>query len=146
MYSPTPKSKIFRIIGIVIAVLGAIGSIGSGFLFQTPRIKEGLYGTYTVGTDFNYIVMIAGFLSIGLLCLFIFGIAFILEFLEKIEKQLSEIDIKDPINKPLFKNISNALSSALIAQKLAESDEWKCPNCGKINKNYVGTCGCGQHK
>lgn len=24
--------------------------------------------------------------------------------------------------------------------------EWKCTNCGRINKNYVGTCGCGQHK
>lgn len=24
--------------------------------------------------------------------------------------------------------------------------EWKCPNCGKINSNYVSTCGCGQVK
>lgn len=24
--------------------------------------------------------------------------------------------------------------------------EWKCPICGKINKNYVGTCGCGEDK
>lgn len=24
--------------------------------------------------------------------------------------------------------------------------EWKCPKCGKINSNYVGTCGCGQLK
>lgn len=22
--------------------------------------------------------------------------------------------------------------------------EWQCPNCGRINANYVGTCGCGQ--
>lgn len=28
----------------------------------------------------------------------------------------------------------------------AEDDEWKCPDCGKINKNYVGTCGCGRRK
>ena len=26
------------------------------------------------------------------------------------------------------------------------ADEWKCPKCGKINKNYVGTCGCGEEK
>ncbi len=25
-------------------------------------------------------------------------------------------------------------------------DEWKCQNCGRINKNYVGTCGCGKRK
>ncbi|MBQ5399307.1 MAG: hypothetical protein IIU14_07735 [Ruminococcus sp.] len=23
-------------------------------------------------------------------------------------------------------------------------NEWKCPNCGTINQNYVGTCGCGE--
>lgn len=26
------------------------------------------------------------------------------------------------------------------------ADEWRCPGCGKINKNYVGTCGCGTRK
>lgn len=25
-------------------------------------------------------------------------------------------------------------------------DEWRCPECGKINKNYVGTCSCGVDK
>ena len=25
-------------------------------------------------------------------------------------------------------------------------NEWKCPECGKINQNYVGTCGCGAAK
>lgn len=24
--------------------------------------------------------------------------------------------------------------------------EWKCPKCGKIHQNYVGTCGCGERK
>lgn len=23
---------------------------------------------------------------------------------------------------------------------------WQCPNCGRINSNYVGTCGCGMSK
>lgn len=23
---------------------------------------------------------------------------------------------------------------------------WKCPNCGKYNGDYVGLCGCGEHK
>lgn len=25
-------------------------------------------------------------------------------------------------------------------------NEWKCPVCGRINQNYVGTCGCGNKK
>lgn len=26
------------------------------------------------------------------------------------------------------------------------ANEWKCPNCGKINQNNVGSCGCGTIK
>jgi uncharacterized paraquat-inducible protein A len=26
------------------------------------------------------------------------------------------------------------------------SGEWVCPNCGRKNQNYVGTCGCGTRK
>ena len=28
----------------------------------------------------------------------------------------------------------------------AGSNEWTCPKCGRINQNYVGTCGCGEVK
>lgn len=28
----------------------------------------------------------------------------------------------------------------------AKGNEWKCPNCGNVNSNYVGTCGCGTLK
>ena len=31
-------------------------------------------------------------------------------------------------------------------EKTPGENEWKCPNCGKINQNYVGTCGCGERK
>ncbi|MBQ6153336.1 MAG: hypothetical protein IJJ15_06285 [Ruminococcus sp.] len=31
-------------------------------------------------------------------------------------------------------------------ERVAGENEWKCPNCGKINQNYVGTCGCGAAK
>lgn len=24
--------------------------------------------------------------------------------------------------------------------------QWKCPNCGKLNASYVGTCGCGTRR
>ena len=35
---------------------------------------------------------------------------------------------------------------AAQAQYQANSGEWYCPNCGKPNANYVGTCGCGTKK
>ena len=31
-------------------------------------------------------------------------------------------------------------------EKEPGENEWKCPGCGKINQNYVGTCGCGERK
>lgn len=29
---------------------------------------------------------------------------------------------------------------------VVKSNEWRCPECGKINPNYVGTCSCGHSK
>ena len=34
----------------------------------------------------------------------------------------------------------------LKAKATVNSNEWKCPNCGTIHQNYIGTCGCGERK
>ena len=31
-------------------------------------------------------------------------------------------------------------------QGSAGPNEWKCPTCGVVNQNYVGTCGCGTRR
>lgn len=36
--------------------------------------------------------------------------------------------------------------SAKKAEESIKASEWKCPNCGTVNKNYVGTCSCGTRK
>lgn len=146
MYPSTPKSKIFKTIGAVVAVLGAIGSITMGFIFQIPKVKQGLYSTSTVGSDFNFTAMLAGFISIAIICIFIFGIAFALEYLEDIKSQLSTTGTNNPNTTPIFKNINEPAQNPIKKVAQPESDEWKCPSCGRINKNYVGTCGCGQRK
>ena len=54
--------------------------------------------------------------------------------------------------RSLFKSKSS--EAAPVKAKDAEPEpepepgehEWKCPSCGKINQNYVGTCGCGAAK
>ena len=49
-------------------------------------------------------------------------------------------------------NYNDRLSSEPIFKdekpipKTPTENEWKCPKCGKINQNYVGTCGCGTNK
>lgn len=40
---------------------------------------------------------------------------------------------------PIFKDSNTPITTP-------SAKEWKCPNCGKINQNYTGTCGCGEVK
>ena len=53
---------------------------------------------------------------------------------------------------PTSYNYNDRLSSEPIFKdekpipKTPTENEWKCPKCGKINQNYVGTCGCGTNK
>lgn len=57
---------------------------------------------------------------------------------EKLEKEInSDCDQLNKSSNTFNMSHSNAVPS---------SNEWKCPNCGKIQQNYVGTCGCGQQK
>lgn len=51
------------------------------------------------------------------------------------------------------KNVDAAPAAATVKkgkepepEREPEEHEWKCPSCGKINQNYVGTCGCGAPK
>lgn len=50
-------------------------------------------------------------------------------------------------SSPIFKDSNSATAPTATAAPVTPSnDEWKCPNCGKINQNYTGTCGCGQQR
>ena len=37
-------------------------------------------------------------------------------------------------------------SGRSLQQASPKQGTWKCPACGRVNANYVGTCGCGQKK
>ena len=37
-------------------------------------------------------------------------------------------------------------SAPVRPQRAAGANEWQCPSCGRVNQNYVGTCGCGTVK
>lgn len=53
-------------------------------------------------------------------------------------------------NRQLYQQNDNQYNSDVqqeyVEDRMPEADEWKCPTCGKCNKNYVGTCGCGTNK
>ena len=47
----------------------------------------------------------------------------------------------------LFANMTTGFNSNPVqAQYQATTGQWYCPNCGKPNQDYVGTCGCGTRK
>ncbi|MBQ8573099.1 MAG: hypothetical protein IJ451_06515 [Ruminococcus sp.] len=70
---------------------------------------------------------------------------------EYVNKAVADVkagrEIVFPERKSLFGNHDSQYSSAVpLSQRTQGIGEWVCPQCGKINQNYVGTCGCGQVK
>lgn len=72
-------------------------------------------------------------IAVGVVSYFIANMA-----VKKEEKE----EAQDAMN---FVQQQDAKVKADVAAEPAD-DEWKCSECGSINKNYVGTCGCGQKK
>lgn len=83
-----------------------------------------------------YILMLTTWIGTALFVLIFAGIGEILEHLE---------DLKE-INSQMPTTIKNDIINDIKAKKEPTTDEWKCPKCGKINANYVGSCGCGTTK
>lgn len=48
---------------------------------------------------------------------------------------------------PSASTCSNCGTTTKVRMSITNpSNEWKCSKCGRVNQNYVGTCGCGQVK
>lgn len=121
------KSKQFKTIAGLLVLVGAIFGIVLGFACQIP--------TYSVWYDshkeyaFNVGLMLETWIFFDLLALFFGWLASVLEKLENIERSVCEVN-----------NIHEKL------EMKPTENEWQCPKCGRINQNYVGTCGCGEVK
>ena len=49
-------------------------------------------------------------------------------------------------NSGLFREAEQKREEAKKPAGTPLQGEWKCSKCGRINQDYVGTCGCGQRK
>ena len=81
-------------------------------------------------------VFVAGILSTSAFASILLGIAEILERLESISKKQ-------------VASVSDTYSHGSALTRAAEEQDktfWKCPQCGKNNPPYTGTCGCGCSK
>ena len=155
-----------KIKGLCVAVT-VIGIIASFIIGLTMIIEAAKSRNSTAGIIIGILVIVLGSLESWLISLFSYGYGQMIDSLQNIEEKITgetESYVSD--------NMSNFMKSVLdqqhidsldkdqnntnhnddqpVAQPQQESvpgpDEWKCKNCGKINKNYVGTCGCGQPK
>lgn len=41
---------------------------------------------------------------------------------------------------------SKTYTMSQLEWNAASQQEWKCPDCGRVNKNYVSTCACGRNQ
>ena len=113
--------NICRVTGIVIGILGTIGS----FIVA----KDNLYGSW------NFKIFLYCEISIFILGLLFIAIAEILE-----QVTISAYNIKK-----LSERYENNYNSKKGDEELEKSG-WSCPSCGKRNYSYTGTCSCGQSK
>jgi hypothetical protein len=114
------KSGLFKVLAVVFAILGIIGGIVNG--------NQALSG-------FSVLAMLTTWIETGLFVLIFAGIGTILEHLEDLKAMERAKSEKVKILKKDFNE-----------NRTPSHNEWKCPNCGKINANYVGSCGCGTKK
>lgn len=137
---------LYFLVGIIMSIGGFIGGI--------------VFGS---NTD-NFGFCLLEWLSTFIVVIIYFGIGIILSNQETILGKIQYLlDHSDNLSKSRLSDIelkqtntSNTISSGLnssadSSQRAPQSaepafNEWKCPKCGAINQNYVGTCGCGERK
>lgn len=55
-------------------------------------------------------------------------------------------DFSSAVNSTPASNPYSIFKDHDIPEAKPSAGEWKCSQCGRINQNYTGTCGCGQQR
>lgn len=130
------KIKVFSVIFFILILLGAL--VGAIVIWSQRYMDAKFFiGLGTLAGGFFVAIFSA-------LCIQGYGI--IVSSYES--QEIPAIAEKKPTdyNGNLFNDMdkNNAIKKA--PKSVPANGEWKCPKCGKINQNYVGTCGCGEVK
>ncbi len=73
----------------------------------------------------------------------VLGVIFMIAFQVCERKGASEYEKYVPF---MYNTQNTPQQKRTFVNEIPKDVEWKCPNCGRINQSYVGTCGCGQVK
>lgn len=120
---------ILKVLAVIELVCGLIGS----FIIA----KASGAGNFRLSIKRSWGVTISTFIS----CLFVVVLTFvvlyaIVEILDNQEELLKRSASSAPVNS----------AHPLHIASQTDVSEWKCSKCGKMNADYVGTCGCGAGK
>lgn len=129
--------KACNTLGAVVLVLGIIGSIGLAW-------NNGVTVTYNsyLGIEEERSILltimwfVGGIFGTAIGTVILTALGEILEYQESISKRISVIEGK----------LDSVERKEKDADDIAYKGSWKCPQCGRVNASYTGTCGCGQVK
>lgn len=125
------SKEFIKTLALIELVLGIIGSFflsySRGIIEPTSRFRdyERSWGI-TIGT------FLTSILSVLVLYAILYALYKIIDNQESILYKLSDRNLTISSNENQNKDI--------------KEDQWRCSDCGKINYNYVGICGCGRSK
>ena len=133
------KSKTLNIVAALLIFVGIIFGIVLGFACKVDVSDD----WWIENLKFNVGLMIETWMFFDLLALFFGWLGSVLEKLENIERTICDENHNGMNINAIHTAINNFQSKM---KKEPSENEWKCPKCGSINQNYVGTCGCGEVK
>lgn len=125
--------QVCKYLGYSTIVLGIIGS----FILAKNLGVEISLSTYAKA-DRNWLSTIIYFVF-GLFCTAVSSS--ILLGISEILKRLETIRVQETSSGSLLKGIQ----TVVMSEQPTPKGYWKCPNCGRNNPSYTGTCGCGQN-
>lgn len=120
--------SIALVVSIVFVVAGLIGGIAAA---SSGLEAGGFFGVFIS----SIVVAAASYLSF-------FVTALLLEALGNI---VYNTHVSANVALYTYKNEAKNTSPSKQSS-VAGKGEWKCPKCGNIHQNYVGSCGCGESK
>jgi len=146
------SSKVYKIISAIIGVIGFIGGIVCGKVFEIRTLKysssvSSAFDKYE--THFNSTLMLSIWLGAILLVLIFLGISAILSNQESIMSKLNNSNQPEQTNESNIKiQKAEEIKEETVAKKLVQNiqdrepsdDEIKCPHCGKIQNKSIKRC------
>lgn len=152
------------IIGIIVSIIFSIVMfVKAGKASNAYNSHDSYYGNYSYNSSFSdilssYVDLTKFYVSLGFWILF--GGIFLSIFNSFIcygigsccEKNTPHNEDANPTSTPKYTSNNNQavntpnVGNTQPSERVAGDNEWKCPNCGRVNQNYVGTCGCGERR